>query len=83
MNVGDAIPTIEDWKLLMTSKYISLDASTQNLFDRAIHLFATNNNPQNHNKHCLRYLDHPIAPNVTIWVRRNYSIEENEEELEL
>jgi hypothetical protein len=40
MNVRDAMPTIEDWKLLMTHTYTSLDASTKESFDKEIHLFA-------------------------------------------
>jgi hypothetical protein len=46
--VHQTIPTIEDLKLLMTSTYTSLDASTKESFDKAIHLFATNDDVQNH-----------------------------------
>jgi hypothetical protein len=61
MNVRDAIPTIEDWKLLMSHTDTYLDASTKESFDKEIHLFVTNDDVQNHNKHCLRNLNYPIA----------------------
>ena len=50
MNVRDAMPTIEDWKLLMTCTYTNLDASTKESFDKVTHLFVTNVDVQNHNK---------------------------------
>ena len=42
MNVRDAIPTIDDWKLLMTHTNASLDNSTKDSFNNSIHLFETN-----------------------------------------
>jgi hypothetical protein len=61
MNVRDANPTLEDWKLLMTRIDRKMDASTKELFDKEIHLFATNDDVHNHNKHCLRSLNLPVA----------------------
>jgi len=49
-NVRDSIPTLEDWKILMTRTYTSLDASMKDPFDKAIHLFGTNDDVHNHNK---------------------------------
>ena len=56
MNVRDAIPTLEDWKILMTRTDTSLDASMKEPFDKAIHLFATNDDVHNHNKSLIRIL---------------------------
>jgi hypothetical protein len=54
MNVRDAMPIVEESKLLMTHMYTSLASSTKESFDKNIHLFVTNNDVKNHNKHCLR-----------------------------
>jgi hypothetical protein len=43
MNVRDAMPIAEEWKLLMTCIDTSLDASKKESFDKTIHLFVTNN----------------------------------------
>jgi len=54
MNVRDANPTLEDWKLLMTCTNRSLDSSTKEPFDKEIHMFAINEDVKNHNKLCLQ-----------------------------
>ncbi len=72
MNVRDAIPTIEDWKLLMTRTDASLDASMKDLFDKEIHFFATNDDEHNPNKHLIRTLNSPIAVSTATSVRNNY-----------
>ena len=51
MNVRDAIPTIEDYKLLMTH----IDASIKESFDKAIHLFVINDDVHNHNDVVVSY----------------------------
>ena len=83
MNIRDVVPTIEDWKLLMTRTDTSLDASMKKSFDKAIHLFATNDDVNCHNKRLLRGLNCPIATSITTSVRTNYSTEGDEEGLEL
>ena len=50
MNIRDAVPTIKDWKLLMTRTDTSVHATMKNSFDKAIHLFATNDDVNCHNK---------------------------------
>lgn len=82
MNVRDAIPILEDWKLLMTGTDANIDGSTKELFEKAIHLFATNYEVNFHNKRCLRLLSRPIARSVATRVSSNYSIEGDEEKLE-
>ena len=83
MNIQAVVPTIEDWKLLMTHTDTSLDASMKKSFDKAIHLFATNDDVNCHNKHLLRGLNCPIATSIATSVRTNYSTEGDEEGLEL
>ena len=83
MNIRDAVPTIEDWKLLMTRTDTSLDASMKKSFDKVIHLFATNDDVNCHNKRLLRGLNCPIATSIATSVRTNYSTEGDEEGLEL
>ena len=61
MKVRDSKPTMEDWKALMTRKNTCLDPSTNDSFDKEIHLFATNDDVENHNKLCLRSIDCPIV----------------------
>ena len=83
MNIRDAVPTIEDWKLLMTRTYTSIHATMKKSFDKAIHLFVTNVDVNCHNKHLLRNLNCPIAISIATSVRSNYSMEGDEEGLEL
>jgi hypothetical protein len=64
MNVRDAMPTIKDWKLLMTPTDTSSNTSTKDSFDKEMHFFLTNDDVQNHNKHCLRNLNCPTATSV-------------------
>ena len=78
MNIRDAIPTIEDWKLLMSHTNTTLDASMKNSFDKAIHFFVTNDDVNSHNKHLIRILNCPIATSISTSVRRNYSMEGDE-----
>ena len=82
MNVRDAIPTIEDWKVLMTRTDSNLDASTKESFNKAKHLFATNDDVHNHNKHCLVSLNHPVARSVATRSNNNNNIEADEENLD-
>ena len=74
MNIRDAIPTIEDWKLLMTRTYTSLHALMKKSFDKEIHLFATNDDVNCHNKHLITSLNCPIATNIGTFVRSNSSM---------
>ena len=83
MNIRDAVPTIEDWKLLMIRTNTSLDASMKNSFDKAIHLLATNDDVNCHNKRLIRGLNCPIATIIATYVRNNYFMEGYEEGLEL
>ena len=78
MNIRDAVPTIEDWKLFMTHTNTSLDASMKNSFDKAIHLFVTNDNVNCHNKHLIRGLNCPIATSIATSIRSNSSMEGDE-----
>ena len=75
MNIRDVVPTIEDWKLLMTRTNTSVHATLKNSFDKEIHLFATNDDVNCHNKHLLRSLNCPIAISIATSVRNNYSME--------
>ena len=75
MNIRDVVPTIEDWKLLMTRTDTSVHATLKNSFDKAIHLFATNDDVNCHNKRLLRSLKCPIAISIATSVRSNYSME--------
>lgn len=72
MNVGDANPIIEDWKLLMSHTSSLLDSSTKDSFNRAIHLFASNEDVNNHNRCSLAYLNHHIACSVVTISRKCY-----------
>ena len=83
MNIRDAVPTIEDWKLLMTRTDTSVHATLKSSFDKVIHLFATNDDVNCHNKRLLRSLNCPIAISIATSVRRNYWMEGDEEGLEL
>ena len=79
MNIRDAVPTIEDWKLLMTHTDTSLDASMKNSINNAIHFFATNDDVNSHNKRLIRSLNCPIATIIATSVRSNSSMEGDEE----
>ena len=81
MNVRDAIPILEDWKLLMTCTDANIYGSTKELFEKAIHLFATNDEVNFHNRRCLSLLSRPVARSVATRVSSNYSIEGDEEKL--
>ena len=83
MNIRDAFPTLEDWKLLMTRTDTSLDDSMKKSFDKVIHLFATNDDVNCHNRCLIRGLNCPIATSIATYVGSNYYTEENEEGLEL
>ena len=83
MNIRDVVPTIEDWKLLMTHTDTSLDASMKNSFDKVIHLFATNDDVNYHNTCLIRGLSCPIATGIATSIRTNYSTEGDEEGLEI
>ena len=83
MNIRDAIPTIEDWKLLMTCTDNFVHETMKNSFDKAIHLFVTNDDVNCHNKHLLRSLNCPIAISIATSIRSNYYMEGDEEGLEL
>ena len=83
MNIRDVVPTIEDWKLLMTRTDTSLDASMKKSINKAMHLFATNDDVNYHNKHLIRGLNCPIATSIATSTRSNYSTEGDEERLEL
>ena len=78
INIRYAIPTIEDWKLLMTRTDTSLDASMKNSIDKAIHFFATNDDVNYHNKRLIRGLNYPIATSIATSVRSNYWTEGDE-----
>jgi ATP-dependent DNA helicase PIF1 len=66
----------------MTHTYSSLDSSTKYSFNRAIHLFATNEDVNNHNRHWLASLNHPIACSVVVPLSRKCYNDANEEKLE-
>ena len=83
MNIRNAIPTIEDWKLLMTCTHTFLHASMKNSFDKEINLFGTNEDVNSHNKHLIRSLNYPIATSIATSIRRNSSMEGDEEGLEI
>ena len=83
MNIRDAIPTIEDWKLLMTHTDTSLHASMKKSFNKAIYLFVTNDDVNCHNKRLIRILNCPIATSIGTSLRSNFSMEGDEEGLEL
>ena len=72
MNIRDAIPTIEDWKLLMTCRDTSVHATMKKSFDKVTHLFTTNDDVNCHNKHLIRGLNCPIATSIATSVRSNY-----------
>ena len=78
MNVRDVIPTIEDWKVLMTRTDSKLDASTKESFNKATHLFPTNDDVHNHNQRCLVSLHHPVARSVATRSNNNNNMEANE-----
>lgn len=82
MNIRDEILTIEEWKLLMTRTNSNLDASTKVSFNKAIHLFATNDDVHNHNKCCLISLNQPVSRSVVTRSNNNDTIEEAEENLD-
>ena len=71
MKIRDVVPTIEDWKSLITHTDTSLDASMKKSFDKAIHLFAKNDDVNCHNKRLIRGLNRPIATNIATSVRTN------------
>ena len=83
MNIRDAIPTIEDCKLLMTRTNTSLHASMKKSFNKVIHLFATNDDVNCPNKCLIRGLICPIATSIATSVRSNSSMEGDEEGLEI
>ncbi len=82
MNVRDVIPTIDDWKLLMNHTNASMDHYTREMFDRAMYLFATNENVNNHNKCCLLSLNRHIARSFTTSLKRRSYVDANEEKME-
>jgi len=45
----------------MTRTNSNLDASTKESFNKAIHLFATNDDVNNHKKRCLISLNSPVS----------------------
>jgi hypothetical protein len=58
----------------MSDTYASFYASTKESFDNAIHLFATNDDVNNHNKRCLLSLNRPISHSVaTTLTRKTYT----------
>jgi hypothetical protein len=61
LNIRDAIQIVQEWKLLMSCINSSLDSSTKESSNKAIHCFATNENVNNHNTHFLASLNYPIA----------------------
>ena len=74
---------MEDSKSLMTRTNTCLDPSTNESFDKEIHLFATNYDVEHHNKLCLTSLS-PIVASVATKVNINcMQIDEDEMELEL
>ena len=83
MNVRDAIPIVDDWKLLMSRTDSSLDSSTKESFNRAIHLFATNEDVDNHNRRSLASLNRPIARSVATTLSRKSYCYEDEEKMEM
>ena len=83
MNVRDAIPIVDDWKLLMSRTYSSLDSSANESFNRKIHLFATNEDVDNHNRRSLASLNHSIAQNVVVALLRKYYCYEDDEKMQI
>ena len=52
MNVRDANPQIDDWRLLMTRTPINIDLPKKLQFENFVHPFSTNENVHSHNKKC-------------------------------
>jgi len=63
----------------MSRTNASLDGSTKKSFDRAIHLFATNDDANNHNKCCLLSLNLSIARGIVTSLKMKTYIDANEE----
>jgi len=82
MNVRDANPTTDDWKLLMSHTDASLDGPTKESFNRAMHLFATNDDVNNHNRRCLLSLNHHIARSVATSLKGKMHVDADEEKME-
>ena len=55
----------------MTHTDTYMDGPTKESFDKAIHLFATNEDVDNHNKCCLRSLNFPVARSVVARMSSN------------
>ena len=53
MNVRDANPQIEDWRMLMMRTPINIDVTTNFEFEHIVHLFSTNENVNTHDKRML------------------------------
>lgn len=79
MNVRDAIPIVYDWKLLMSHIDTSLDSFSKKSFNKVIHLFATNEDVNNHNRHSLATLNCPIVGSVVVALSRKCYSDANEE----
>jgi len=70
MNVRDAIPTIDDWKLLMSHTNASLNSSKKESFNNATHLFATNADVNDTNIHSLASLHYHITCSIVAALSR-------------
>ena len=64
MNVRNANPQIDDWRLLMTRTPINIDLLTNLYFENSVHLFSKNENVHSHNKKMLHSLKYLVARSV-------------------
>ena len=61
----------------------SLDSSTKDSFNREMHLFATNADVDNHNRHSLVALNRSIAWSIVVALSRKSYCYEDEEKIEM
>ena len=84
MNVRDANPQIDDWRLLMTRTHINIDLPTNLHFENSVHLFSTNENVHSHNKKMLHSLKYPVARSVATKAGHGNALEDySNDELDL
>ena len=66
----------------MTHTYTYMDGPTNESFDKAIHLFATNEDVDNHNKRCLWSPNLLVVRSVIARVNSNYAVDADEEKMD-
>lgn len=60
-NLGNRIPTLEDWNLLMSRKSSSLTHDEHETFQDSMHLYAMNHYVSLHHKTMIKKINMPIA----------------------